>query len=338
MLGTGLRWLSAAGVLLAGLGWAADKPAPRKTIELTPNAALRLSAISPNGEFIAGACKDGKIRVWEISSGKLIRTLELGQSGSDAESIQFSHDGTVLAAGGHAANVRLWSLSTGELKDQLTTGAPVDVVALSPDLRLVAIAPAELPLEIWSLPEHKILAKLPAKFSGSAALAFSANGKWLASADSDTEIRIIDLDKMAIRTTVDEVLMETFAIAFTPDSSLLLAGGADQVLTAIEPATGKVIRRFVGETWPVSNVCISRDGRSLGAIYFDAYDSAAPAPALVWDFSTGSVRGRLSPAKIHFGGGASVNAATASNQCEFASDGKLLLAGGQNQLEVWTIQ
>jgi WD40 repeat protein len=336
-----MKWaatVSAAGMLFVGFALATDKPAHLRTIELGPDEALRFSAISPNGRFIVGACKDTKVRVWDIDSGKLIRTLELGQSGSDAESLQFSQDGTVLAAGGHAANVRLWSLSTGELKSQLTTGAPVDFVALSPDLRLVAVAPAELPLEIWSLQEHKILAKLPAKFSGSAALAFSPNGRWLASADSDTEIRIIDLDKMAIQAIVDEALMETFAVAFTPDSSMLLAGGADQAVTAIEPTTGKVIRRFVAEARPVSNVCISRDGTSFGAVYFDAYDSAGPAPALVWDFSTGSVRARLSPAKIHFNGGSTVKAATASNQCEFTTDGKLLLAGGQNQLEVLTIQ
>jgi WD40 repeat protein len=179
---------------------------------------------------------------------------------------------------------------------------------------------------------------MPAKFSGSAALAFSPNGKWLASADSDTEIRIIDLEKMALRARVDEVLMETFAVAFTPDSGVLLAGGAEPGVTAIDPGSGKVIRRFVGEDRPVSNVCISRDGKFLGAVYFDAYDSAAPAPVLVWDFSTGSVRTRFSPASIHFEGGATVKGATASNQCEFTSEGKLLFAGGRDQLEIWTIR
>ena len=215
----------------------------------------------------------------------------------------------------------------------------MNAVALSPDLRLVAVAPAELPLEIWNLHDGKVLAKLPAKFSGSAALVFSPNGKWLASADSDSEIRIIDVDRAAARATVDEILMETFAIAFTPDSRMLLAGGAERGLTAIEAASGKVIRRFVGEARPVSNVCISRDGKLLGAVYFDAYDSGGPAPAPVWDFSTGSVRARLSPTKIHFDGGATVKAATASNQCEFSADGKLLLAaGGHDQLEVWSIE
>ena len=43
-----------------------------------------------------------------------------------------------------------------------------------------------------------------------------------------------------------------------------LAGGAERGLTATEPASGKVIRRLVGEAKPVSNVCISRDGKFLG--------------------------------------------------------------------------
>ena len=82
-----------------------------------------------------------------------------------------------------------------------------------------------------------------------------------------------------------------------------LAGGAERGLTATEPASGKVIRRFVGEAKPVSNVCISRDGKFLGD------------------------------------GGVTVKAATASNQCEFSADGELLLAaGGHDQLEVWTIE
>jgi len=219
MSGTGLRGVAAllfVGTFIAGLVLAADKRAPRQLIVLVPDAALRFSAVFPNGEFIAGACKDGKIRLWEISSGRLIHTLELGPSGSDAESLQFSIDGKFLAAGGHAANVRIWNVLTGNLVDQFTARASVDVVALSPDLSLVAVAPAELPLEVWDLKDHRILATLPAKFSGSAALAFSPDGRWLASADSDTEIRIIDLKKMAVHATVEEVLMETFAVAFTP--------------------------------------------------------------------------------------------------------------------------
>ena len=58
LLRTGLKRataLSATGILLAGLALAGQKPARLQTLELLPNAAIRFGAVSPNGEFIAGA-------------------------------------------------------------------------------------------------------------------------------------------------------------------------------------------------------------------------------------------------------------------------------------------
>ena len=68
---------------------------------------VRSVAFSPNGQRLASACQDRKVRLWNVSDGALLQTL----SGHRFEvwSVAFSPDGRVLASGGADKTVRLWA-------------------------------------------------------------------------------------------------------------------------------------------------------------------------------------------------------------------------------------
>src|SRR5579883_2345584 len=114
---------------------------------------------------------------------------------------------------------------------------------LCPQTRYHCRAPSELPLEVRTLAEGKLLASFPANFSGSIAIAFSPDGRWLASADSDTEVRVIDTAKLALHARSTDLLVEPLSVVFSSDSSRLNVGTADGVLNVINPDNGKVAKR-----------------------------------------------------------------------------------------------
>jgi WD40 repeat protein len=113
---------------------------------------LHSAAFSPDGARIA-ADVDGQVRIWEVASGKLLRTLA-GPGGLTLDQVLYSPDGKTLAGAGYEVDtqrnatrrvLRLWDAGTGEVRRTIelgpyaTTRGPVSL-AFSPDGRRLAVS------------------------------------------------------------------------------------------------------------------------------------------------------------------------------------------------------
>jgi WD40 repeat protein len=294
-----------------------------KTLTVPPDSAVTFAAISPKGDFVAAACKDGRVRLWAFPSGEQRQVFDLTDQPISA--LRFSDDGSLLAVGGERGAGKIWGIPSGKLKLEFTVGTRVVAFAISPDRSLLAIARAELPAQLWDLSLGKLVTDLPAKFSGSLALAFSPDGQRLVSADADTEIRIYEAQTGALRATNSDVLLETFAAAFSPDNKYIYLGGADKTISALDPVSGKSVRTFPKQSFVVGDLQISRDGKSIAAGYFDENGFSNPAPVLIWDAAAGTVRTTILQNGFMPNGGG------------FLNDGRLLLTSSSTgTLQVWS--
>ncbi len=68
---------------------------------------------SPDGSRIASGSWDKKVQVWEVSSGRLLRTYS-GHS-DYVRTLAWSPDGSRIASGSNDKKVQVWEVSSGRL-------------------------------------------------------------------------------------------------------------------------------------------------------------------------------------------------------------------------------
>jgi WD40 repeat protein len=145
-------------------------------------------AFSPHGRLLATAGA-GSAHVVNVATGrpvgaplpaaKLVAAVDT--TGNSTYSVGFSRDGSLLAVGDEAGQIRVWNLAGDRLVESLMTGAgPIERVVFAPRSNLLA-AIADGQVELWSLASHRRLAMLTtAPNLGSGGLAFSSDGSTLA--------------------------------------------------------------------------------------------------------------------------------------------------------------
>ncbi len=134
-------------------------------------------------------------------------------------------------------------------------------LALSSDERTLAVFD-EKTIALWQWPEWKLLGQCEAPVGPITAVAFSPDGKTLASAGADRAIRLWDVATRKERATLQQHAWTVAALAFTPDGKRLASGGLDGMLLLwdLEPAVPTLIWAQANR-FPVRAVAFDADGK-----------------------------------------------------------------------------
>jgi tetratricopeptide (TPR) repeat protein len=142
----------------AGLRTLADQPAP--TLENPGVQSLTFSAdgkilaaarvLRPDAETDPDAVSKSEIAVWDVASGKLLKTL--GEVDIEIKAIALSPDSRLLASGGSSSVVTLWDIATGaESRTFSGRSGVVDYVLFTPDGTQVASGSWNEAIDLWQV-------------------------------------------------------------------------------------------------------------------------------------------------------------------------------------------
>jgi WD40 repeat protein len=107
-------------------------------------------AITPDGKQALAGNEEGTIKLWDVSSGKEIRTLK-GHVGA-VTSVAISPDGKMAASGGLDKTVKLWDLGTGmEIRTFVGHTAAVTGVTFSPDGKFLLSGSLDKSIKQWDV-------------------------------------------------------------------------------------------------------------------------------------------------------------------------------------------
>jgi WD40 repeat protein len=291
---------------------------------LSGNVSVYSVAFSPDGRLLASGDWDKTIKLWDVATGSLVRTLK-GHTGG-VNSVAFSPDGRLLASGSGDGTIKLWDVATGSLVRTLSGHTNnVNSVAFSPDGRLLASGSDDNTIKLWEVASGSEVRTLTGHTGDVTSVAFRPDGRLLASGSWDKTIKLWEVASGSLVRTLTGHTGGVNSVAFSPDGRLLASGSGDPVssdhtIKLWEVASGSLVRTLTGHTIYVLSVAFRPDGRLLASGSWDK-------TIKLWDVATGSlVRTLTHPA---FGGVYSV---------AFSPDGRLLASGAYDTtIRLWDI-
>jgi WD40 repeat protein len=136
-------------------------------------------AFRPDGKVLATGASDGSIRLWNMSTGALVRASDAGSAVSSVAA-----SAAYVAVGCEDGKVKL--LAPEDQESELSgTGAAVHAVAFSTDGAQLAAAGADGTIRVWAVKSRRLLTTLEGHASDALAVAFSPNGRSIASGGAD---------------------------------------------------------------------------------------------------------------------------------------------------------
>ncbi|WRH67976.1 MAG: WD40 repeat domain-containing protein [Planktothrix sp. GU0601_MAG3] len=148
---------------------------------------------SENSEFLAGASDDGSIKIWNLSTGKTVRSFPGHNGGTHC--ILFNSKKQIIISGGHDCLIKIWDVKTGELIYEMNGHeAAITCLAISSDQKNLVSGSFDKTIKIWNFNKKKMISTIHNHSEVITSLAFSPTNKILASSSIDESVKVWDIN------------------------------------------------------------------------------------------------------------------------------------------------
>jgi WD40 repeat protein/serine/threonine protein kinase len=258
------------------------QPRVSELARLTSRGRVWSAVFSSDAKRVLTADDQGA-QMWDAASSQVL--LSLGHGSGAVHQAVFSSDGTRIVTAG--AGVGVWDASTGDSVRELKAGdTPLNYmrVAVSPEL-IAAIDMTGATVHVWDAETGLLRAELSTDGPEMALLAFSADGRWIATSGRD-EVRVFDTSTWKQVAAIPGPRVRSFS--FDPTGPRLAVGTNDGSASIWEVPSGARLHWLRNGGGSVDAVAFSSDGALVATGSRDGMEQ-------VWSAASGTLQREFNP-------------------------------------------
>jgi WD40 repeat protein/serine/threonine protein kinase len=224
-------------------------------------------AFSADGKLLALGLHDDRIKLFHISTGKVVASLT---PGFRMNPLVFSPDGKTFASGTFGV-LAFWGTATWQERGRIPIAGNFASLAFSPDGTILAAGSADGGVHLLDpvsgrqrLTFH-VVTNNAGHLTGVWSLAFSPDGGVLAVGDALGNAGLWDPRTGELRISLKGHTDVVASLAFSPDGKTLITGSHDGTVKIWDVATGQERATLKGHPHLVECVAMAPDGKTLVA-------------------------------------------------------------------------
>ena len=301
------------------LGYLGVQPRPKTAIVTTDLSLARtlrgheglilgLALTAGPSPMIASLGAEGSVKLWDASTGALLKTLTI--PGSPVEALAASSDRIAVAR--LDGSVEQWAIATGERmassrlhdgpvltvtfgggNDRTLSGGQdqrirfssagrrgrgslaghegaVTALAFNEDKQLLISGGADRSVKLWDVRRQRLIHSYEGHGDAVRAVAIARSGLVIASGGYDKRINLWSVQTGDLLRTLEGHTGRVTALAFSPDGRRIASASEDGTARLWDAQTGRLITTYVGHSAAVRAVVFLPDGRSIATAGDDA--------------------------------------------------------------------
>jgi hypothetical protein len=237
---------------------------------------VRSVAVTPDGRHVISVYNNATTKVWELESGRELRTLSQYMNSFGALAV--TPDSARVVTGDDSKSIKVWELASGRELHRLSEGSSVLSLTITPDGRHVISGTLDSAIKVWELASGRQVGAVSGHSGLVASLAVTPDGRHVISGGREGAIRVWELgtgrNPRVLRGHSDNIS----SLAVAPDGRRLVSGSWDHTIKVWELESGRELRTLTGHSRAVISVGVTPDGRHV-------ISASGDQTTKVWDIS-----------------------------------------------------